>query len=70
LQHFTQKYPLAIIVFTGSTEERTKLYNRIIKKYYHEFSKLFSISGAVETEGGVKTIPFDPGNPRAYVVFL
>ena len=70
LQHFTQKYPSVTIVFAGSTEDRTKLYNRIIKRYYQEFCKLFYISGAVETEDGVKYIPFDAGNPKFYVVFF
>src|SRR5882672_8774429 len=37
MRDFTTKNPQACITFTGSTEERTKLYTRILKSYYSSF---------------------------------
>ena len=62
--------PQAQIAFTGSTEERTKLYTRILKSYHSSFSKEFTISGFVNDGEGYKMIPFDPSVELGYVVFL
>ena len=70
LRDFTTKNPQAQVTFTGSTDERTKLYTRILKSYHSSFSKEFTISGFVKEGDEYKMVPFDPGASLAYVVFL
>src|SRR5882672_2497428 len=38
LKHFTARNPGIVIFFAGTTEERTKLYARILKTYYGSFN--------------------------------
>jgi hypothetical protein len=70
LKHFTTRYPQAIIYFRGSTNERTKLYGRILKTYYTLFSKEFTIIGIVGTRDDNQTVPFDPLADVEYLAFL
>jgi phosphoenolpyruvate synthase/pyruvate phosphate dikinase len=70
IQDFTRANPTAKIVFTGSTKERTVLYQRIIKTYLHSFQKEFEITalgGSVSNP--VETI-FDPGYDKPYLAFF
>ena len=48
LGKFVSEYPEAKIFFSGSTLERTKLYTRIIRAYYEDFSKNFMITGIIK----------------------
>jgi len=70
LKDFTAKNPRAYIAFTGSTEDRMRLYARILKSYYPIFKKEFKISGFVETEKGYREVGFSPEQMQEYVVFL
>jgi uncharacterized protein DUF6934 len=70
LKHFTALHPQALIFFTGSTDERTRLYTRIIKLYYTVFRKEFYIYGIVGTDLDNETLPFDPQFPNEYLAFL
>ncbi len=62
---FTKHHPEATILFSGSTEARTRLYRRLLSLEYNELSKDFIISGITEN-----------GNPepfvknRNYIAFL
>lgn len=68
VKHFTACYPHYKILFTGSTRERTLLYARILKMYYHEFSEDFIIKGVIEkTE---EEVLFDCQNPYLYKEFI
>lgn len=70
LKVFTTRHPKVGILFTGSTDERTKLYTRILKTYYMAFCKEFIIYAIVGTEKDNKTIPFDPRENLQYLAFL
>jgi len=71
LQDFTLKNPSFKIAFSGSTIERTKLYNRIIRTYYQSFRDSFIISGLAEIEEGIiKEVDFDPDSTFFYLVFF
>ena len=70
LQDFTKMNPSFIIRFEGSTFERTMLYNRIIRTYYQSFSKTYFVLGAIETEAGRESVPFDPTTSLVYSVFF
>lgn len=43
LKHFTARYPGKVIYFVGSTDERTRLYGRILRTYYYSFSQEFAL---------------------------
>ena len=44
---YTDKYPDRIIFFKGNTNQKTKIYNEILKKHFKEFSKIFNIFGMI-----------------------
>lgn len=70
LQDFTEQNPSFIILFLGSTPQRTLLYNRILKTYYQPFSTKFAVAGLIETEDGPMDVPFDPQSSESYFGFL
>ena len=70
VKHFTAKNPQAVIYFSGSTVERTRLYARILKTYYAAFREEFMIYGIIETEKDSQRIPFDPCAQTNYLAFL
>ena len=70
LKDFTGLYPHSQVFFVGSTDERTKLYNRILKVYYSEFSKEFAILGALVIQGRIHYTPFESNNNMEYLAFL
>jgi len=70
MKHFTSMHPESFIFFTGSTAERTRLYERILKTYYTLFSKDFIVYGIAGPENGNKVVPFDPQSGIEYLAFL
>ena len=70
LRDFLQDHPGAAVAFAGSTDERMKLYTRILKSYYSIFSKEFRITAFVGVGEGIEEVRFDPRVTHAYVVFL
>jgi hypothetical protein len=70
LKDFTSENPGAYVAFTGSTEERMKLYTRILKSYYSVFNKEFKISGFIKAGDDFKEVQFDPKSTLNYTVFL
>ena len=64
------QYPDAKIVFTGSTAERTKLYERIIKMYYEDFRTEFKISVLLEVKQAYKEEDFEPGMSGSIFAFF
>ena len=70
LEDFTLKYPQANIFFAGSTEERTILYKRIIKRYYSTFKERFGINVIVMLNEQIKQIEFEQLGEMELVGFL
>jgi hypothetical protein len=70
LKDFTSSYPNSQVFFVGSTDERTKLYNRILKVYYAEFSKEFAILGGVILQGRIHYAPYEPESNNEYLAFI
>lgn len=60
LRTFTTEFHDATIVFVGSSEERTRLYRRILRNYYLNFSKEYIIAAFILSDGVFKEVPFDP----------
>jgi hypothetical protein len=70
LKDFLGSHPHAEILFTGSTEERTKLYGRIIKMHHLNFAKDFMVSGFTQKESGYEEQPLNPLMINTYVAFF
>ena len=56
---FTSKFPDTEVFFSGSTQERTKLYTRILRTYYVSFNKQFTINVLIEDGAGYAELPFE-----------
>jgi hypothetical protein len=70
LKDFTTKNPQAHVAFTGSTDERIKLYARILKSYYSIFSADFKILAFIISGDTYKEVKFEPDAKVDYAVFL
>jgi hypothetical protein len=70
LKHFTGQYPLVKIYIEGSTKERTKMYDRIIRTYYPIFSKDFEIGCIKEFTDEIQVVPFDQYANNDCIAFL
>jgi hypothetical protein len=70
LRDFTMKNPDANVIFAGSTDERMKLYTRILKSYFSSFSEEFVIAALVMAGGSYKEVAFDPDKTIEYKFFL
>lgn len=57
---FFDKHPNAEVFFTGSTIERTALYQRILRTYYRQFNDLYVISVTVKNHNRLEQIKFNP----------
>lgn len=70
LKNFTIEFPEAEIYFSGSTEERTRLYARILRTYFELFRKEFIISAIIYSNGGNRQVAFGPKVGGEYLGFL
>lgn len=70
VKEFTAEFPHLKIAFAGSTPERMKLYNRILKTYYSDFSKEFQISGLVKDALTELETDFEPKVPGKYILYF
>lgn len=70
LRHFTNQYPNAQIYFEGSTKERTKLYDRILRTYYPIFNKNFDIAGIVEIDDDIQIVQYERSANKTYIAFI
>lgn len=70
LKHFTTQHPETLIFFAGSSDERTKLYTRILKTYYIPFGKEYAIYGIINMGEYYETVPFDPKSDLDYLAFV
>ncbi|HEX9510084.1 MAG TPA: hypothetical protein VF939_06345 [Puia sp.] len=70
IRDFTERFPERKIIFTGSTEERTKLYARILKMHIGELHREFIISALTRTPTSYKEVPFKSQDAFTYFAFL
>jgi hypothetical protein len=70
LMDFTSRYPNVQIFFAGSTQDRTRLYTRILKTYYSNFSKQFVINTIIQDGDGFIQVPFEPKASLKFIGFL
>ncbi|MCD2422730.1 hypothetical protein LQ567_08155 [Niabella pedocola] len=67
---FTLLKPHIKVVFTGSTPDRLRLYQRILRMYYFEFVTDFLITGLVKEKRLYKELIFKPEAPNLYLAFF
>ncbi|HMH20884.1 MAG TPA: hypothetical protein VK563_03870 [Puia sp.] len=67
---FTTQYPDIKLVFTGSTEERTKLYTRILNMYYKDFSRDFKITAFIRSSDFYEEVNFELNATIVYFAFF
>jgi hypothetical protein len=70
LVDFTSALPEAEVFFSGSTDERTRLYARILRTYFPFFSKDFVIDALIKQKGKYIQVAFDPESPHTFVGFF
>jgi hypothetical protein len=70
LVDFTSGLPKAEVFFSGSTNERTRLYTRILRTYYTVFSKDFVINALIQQGDEYMEISFEPGSTHTFVGFF
>jgi hypothetical protein len=70
LIEFLNLNPQATVVFSGSTETRTNLYRRIIKRYYPAYKHRYEIMASYWHNGRLLEGEFDPFFKGEYVVFF
>lgn len=59
IRMFTSDFPHAVIFFQGNTEQKTRVYNEILRRHYEEFSLNFNIFGVRVTDGNTTVQKFD-----------
>lgn len=67
---FTEKFPEREIFFAGSTQERTRLYTRILETYHSDFNKEFNINGLLKKGNGYLEVEFSPGSGHKFLGFI
>jgi hypothetical protein len=67
---FLGEFPYATIFFVGSSDERTKLYKRVLRNYYHVFSSEYLITALVLSEGILEEVTFEPLAATDYQAFF
>ncbi len=70
LRAFTKEFPNATIFFSGSGDERTTLYRRILRNHYESFNKEYAISALILSEVGFEEVTFDPSTAIDYRAFF
>ena len=70
IKDFTQENPDSKIVFSGSTKERTALYQRIIKTYLDDFCREFFITALEGPSNNPKETEFNAGHKVPYLAFF
>jgi hypothetical protein len=67
---FMTTFPDRRIIFAGSTSDRTRLYGRILKKYYTEFHNSFTISALKKEGKAFSELAFNREDSSQYFAFI
>jgi hypothetical protein len=70
IKDFTSEFPGIKIIFTGSTRERTSLYNRILNTHFISFSEEFKITALIENDNEFEEVEFEANSNKKYFAFL
>jgi hypothetical protein len=70
IRDFTANSPDIKIIFIGSTDDRTKLYARILRMYFEDFIKEFTITAFLKSGDFYVEVEFDPQHALEYSGFF
>ena len=71
MHDFLKAKPTAKLAFTGSTDDRTRFYSTILKRYFKTISSEFDVSCLVEDEKKNNTeVEFNPNENDKYLAFF
>lgn len=70
MEIFLEKKPGCILSFTGSTPQRTMVYNKILKRYYSRFSGKYHLTGFVLIDDEYVEVEYDPAKADCLVFFI
>jgi len=70
VRDFTQQFPEIKIFFSGSTDERTKMYARILRMYYDMFREEFIITAVIKIGEFYDEVAFDSQSNNTYFAFF
>lgn len=65
IEEFMLMYPAATLIFTGSTQQRNRIYRVILTRNFERYSKEFSIKAEYVINGYRVKCPFDPAETMA-----
>ena len=67
---FLAEKPEATVFFHGSTKQRTRVYNMILKRNYKQLSKKYFLSALIVKESNKIEVEFDPKADGEYLGFF
>lgn len=70
MEIFLEKKPGCTLSFTGSTPQRTAVYNKILKRYYSRFSEKYQLTGFVLVDDEYVEVEYDPAKADCIVFFI
>ncbi|MFI5185748.1 MAG: DUF6934 family protein [Chitinophagales bacterium] len=71
VKDFLKENPTARLVFTGSTDDRTRFYRQILSRHHEALSAHYIITALVEDNSGSSVeVGFDVNEERNYLAFL
>ena len=72
MKDFLKENPTAKLLFTGSTDDRTEFYKRVLSRHYRSLSAEYTITALAEDgKGSPEEIEFDPDEEdKTYLAFL
>jgi len=70
MRDFINNHPKAKLFFTGSNEQRTTVYDYIVKRNYHALKPYFKITALVKRDNKVLQIDFDPESREEKLGFI
>lgn len=69
MMNFTTDHPKAELFFVGSTEQRTRVYGKLLSRYSGFVCQHFSITGLLEKDGVRIQVDFDRTLCEEYLAF-
>lgn len=70
MRDFIDKNPSALLFFRGSTDQRTAVYQYILKRNFAQFAEKFNITGIIMIDGIPHQIEYDPMGGEPFLAFL
>lgn len=67
---FLSTHPSSTLYFSGSNQQRTDVYNIILRRNYSEFIQHFQITAIIKINNQNMEVEYDPSADEKYLAFL